>query len=478
MEGGALLTFPEDEDSVFGLGFDANAAGTITADGAGTVIDARNALFSVGHAPGSSGNLTLTGGAELLLTRHTYIGDFGTGNVTLRSGSQLMVDFGFGDDGAFSIGDNGGSIGDLSVNDPGTFALIDTAIVIGRARRSNGAMDVGGQATVVLSQAGSIGVFGTGQLYMDTGAQVTILGGTNGAKTSTWYVGDGDSGNGTIQAVGPGTTFTVGDNSILYIGNSGKGLVAASGGAAVQTDTLIVGEEKGSKGAITIDSGASWTTGSGSVIFLGVNGLASLAVSNSATLLIPGKLVSSQMATVTVYKTAQVAIGSGGFGPPGTVRVSAGGEFVARGTVNAQVVVAAGGLFIAGGDPGKLTINGDLTMEPGSVTEIDLGGSAPGKNAGQLVVTGSIVLGGTLNVPLVAGFDPTAAQALQGHHRPERQWELRCSDRRQRHLRSQSDRHQADDHAGHAHGHRQSGGRGYGHALLLRHLYARHWICL
>ena len=68
------------------------------------------------------------------------------------------------------------------------------------------------------------------------------------------------------------------------------------------------------------------------------------------------------------------------------------------------------GTLSAGFSPGTLTIVGDLTMSPSSVTNIEI--QSPGVTAGtdfdRIAVSGAAVLGGTLNVTHLGGFNPNA----------------------------------------------------------------------
>ena len=78
----ALPTLPQ-----FSVGV--GASGTLKADGAGTVIDARVAPTSFGTQGNSSASVTLTNGAALLLGQNTNIGDAGRATLTAGSGSHV-----------------------------------------------------------------------------------------------------------------------------------------------------------------------------------------------------------------------------------------------------------------------------------------------------------------------------------------------------------------------------------------------------
>ena len=58
-------------------------------------------------------------------------------------------------------------------------------------------------------------------------------------------------------------------------------------------------------------------------------------------------------------------------------------------------------------------MNGDYVQSANGTLEIQLGGTAPGTQYDRLLVSGSVTLGGTLDVTTTNGFTPTAGNAFQ-----------------------------------------------------------------
>lgn len=89
-----------------------------------------------------------------------------------------------------------------------------------------------------------------------------------------------------------------------------------------------------------------------------------------------------------------------------TVSVSSGAALRFNGTVQGNLTVAGN---ISPGAPtktSKVQVNGNTTLQSSSTTLVELGGTiAPGINYDQIISTGSMNVGGTLQVTLVDGFD-------------------------------------------------------------------------
>jgi len=98
----------------------------------------------------------------------------------------------------------------------------------------------------------------------------------------------------------------------------------------------------------------------------------------------------------------------------GKVTVNAGGTLGGTGKLHAPVEVTAGGILAPGASAGVFTVD-SLTLDPGSITRMELGGPTPGNGSGfydQVVVTGLLSLGGTLDLTLLDGFQPTSSQSF------------------------------------------------------------------
>lgn len=90
------------------------------------------------------------------------------------------------------------------------------------------------------------------------------------------------------------------------------------------------------------------------------------------------------------------------------------GMLVGSGVINGNTALASTyGIAPGGiGGIGTITINGDLSMFPGSSLQIDLGGITPGSGYDQLNVSGNVLNGSDLVVRQVAGFVPQAGASF------------------------------------------------------------------
>jgi len=88
----------------------------------------------------------------------------------------------------------------------------------------------------------------------------------------------------------------------------------------------------------------------------------------------------------------------------GSVSVPANTSFVGTGTVDGNLMNA--GSVSPGTSPGTITLDGDYTQESTGTLEIEIGGTTPGTEYDQLIVTGTATMAGTLNVNLIAEFLP------------------------------------------------------------------------
>jgi hypothetical protein len=95
-------------------------------------------------------------------------------------------------------------------------------------------------------------------------------------------------------------------------------------------------------------------------------------------------------------------------GTRGNVTVYYDGTLKGTGTVG-QLNVMSGGTLAEGQSPGCIA-SGNVTLS-GTLTE-ELAGGTPCSEYDQLQVTGTVTLGGTLNVSLLSNFAPTANQVF------------------------------------------------------------------
>ena len=91
-----------------------------------------------------------------------------------------------------------------------------------------------------------------------------------------------------------------------------------------------------------------------------------------------------------------------------------GGTLSGFGTLEA-VVTHTGGSLSPGSSPGIFTIEGSYTLGAGAVLNFEIGGTIPGSQHDQLVITGTpgtASFGGAINVAQFAGFSPAPANVF------------------------------------------------------------------
>jgi T5SS/PEP-CTERM-associated repeat protein len=393
---------------------DTDAGGSSLAMDQGTVFTC-NGHAVLGENPPGNGTLTMYGEGTVWRTLGGLaIGDSGRGDLEVQNGSQLMLG-----GSVFALGLAPGGSGVLNADGAGT--LIDargSVTSVARGTKSSGRLSLTGGASLLLSQTFYVGDGGSGALNIELGSQASITG-----SNIKFAIGYQATGVGKISVDGAGSQFAVGRTVLAVIGFRGNGTLAESQGATVQADVVELGAFPKAQGSILLDgTGTTWLNTDN--IFVGGSekaqpaGTGTVTVQNAAQMRVAtnpgGKLFLSATGSVVLDATGEIAVGTGAFGPPGTLRVTSGGRVTGKGKVQGQVIVARGGVFEPGGDPGTFTIKGgfDQTDGGGGEMDIEVGGTKAGVNYDQLVVSGPVKLGGTLKINLVNGYAPKAGDKL------------------------------------------------------------------
>jgi hypothetical protein len=166
-----------------------------------------------------------------------------------------------------------------------------------------------------------------------------------------------------------------GDFDDFLIGDSGSATLAISGGASLSNGSVILGNQPGGDGHLTI-------AGTGSL-------LSATDVQNGAG------------------GTGRITLDGGSIGAS-TVHVG-NGRLEGSGLVTANVVNAG---RVAPGTSsvplGQINVEGDFFQEPGGTIEIEIGAAG----SDLLSISGVAVLDGTLEVTLDAGFTPAPGSSL------------------------------------------------------------------
>jgi autotransporter-associated beta strand protein len=134
-------------------------------------------------------------------------------------------------------------------------------------------------------------------------------------------------------------------------------------------------------------AGSVTKAGPGTQTFTGVNTYTGNTNVNAGTLVLNGTASISASPTITVAPSATLDVGgvSGGFS------LSSGQTLRGGGTVTGAATASSGSSIAPGTPAGtdKLTINGNLTLAPGSTLAARLTGNVAGNSYDQVAVTGS-----------------------------------------------------------------------------------------
>lgn len=326
--------------------------GTLLIAGGGTV---QNANGKVGLLLGSNGSVTVTGaGSKWINTGGVFVGGAGQGTVTLQDGGAGQSGNGL------DVGVGPGANVTMTVTGSGT-SWTNTAGSVLIGDLGTGTVNVHDHADFSTSGAMIVGSGGTGSLQVDGGGS---------ASSATLVLGTGNGGSGVLILSGvvglpgidavaskftsEGTTIGMNGSGAIYVengailssyassplsdpglivGQSGTGLLSVTKGGHVEASDLLLGENKGSFGTLTVsDPGSSVTARTISTS----DGFTKITVSNKGDLSANGSL-SLQNADVLVsggmMSSAVLWVGNGYPAlPPGSfsvLRIDSGGDVYA-----------------------------------------------------------------------------------------------------------------------------------------------------
>ena len=230
--------------------------------------------ITIGSAAGSSGTVDMSdlGTIWEVQSGGMTIGQSGTGNFTLQSGTHLTFDSGT----AFSVGLSSGSHGTLTC---------DTASVDATAAPVTIGHDAGSIGSVNLTDsdflAGNIDL-----IVGDSGSGNFTFNGSSAfrspARTRPFSIGNkagsngSVSGNGSLMAEGPTT-----------VGVSGSGYLSSDGGVLSLTNSagLTVGSKKGGTGTVVLGPSSSLTLAG--PLLVGDAGTGSIELDSNSQLTLP-----------------------------------------------------------------------------------------------------------------------------------------------------------------------------------------------
>jgi T5SS/PEP-CTERM-associated repeat protein len=354
------------------VGWGLNATGnTLMIEGGGSVSN--NAAF-IATSAGSIGTATVTGIGSTWTNEQLMVGNLGHGTLMVENGGHVSSNF----SGIASGSSSSLSVGDAIVTGPGS---VWTA---------NGIFVVGGLGIATLS--------------IEAGGDVT----TNVAG----IIGSGSSSTGIVTVTGIGSAWTI--SGSLDVGSMGRGTLNIQNGAAVSNTHASIARNAGSNGNVTVSGAGSTWSNTGR---LGVGGNAVLGTAGgTGTLNIgPGGTVNANV-DVVVFPQGIARLQGGALDTPAVRFQGGGGQFQwTSGTLHVGTfdgnLLNQGGKLAPGHSAGTTTIVGNYTQQFAAKLEIEIGGAAA-FDTDIVNVTGQAALNGQLQLALINGFEPSAAQVF------------------------------------------------------------------
>jgi hypothetical protein len=298
-----------------------------------------------------------------------------------------------------------------TLSDEGTLdftgnASIDNSGSAGYLTNSGTLETTGGSGTTTI---GIAYVSTAGSTAADSGTLAINSGGRATTDTGPFTIGSGASltiaGN---QSFGSGATITGTGTGSLYLAGVGPmaigGVIDVPGGATfhasvtlevAMTDTpLTIGGGSGSAGTVTFETtttlpSLTWKSGD-------IASPASVDVTGTAT--VSGGTVSS--GTLELSGTS-ATVSELNVSSPATLELDAASSTISGLSGTGTLLLEGGTMAVSGSDAvGTFT-------QTGGTYEVTISGSSPGTGFGQLTVSGSYSLSGTLSVVVGSGFTPT-----------------------------------------------------------------------
>ncbi len=439
--GGATAT-----TGVVFVGYNAGSSGSLEIDGAGSQLDASQAV-QVGRDGGGSLDIT-NGGVLNSVGGYVASTDVGTVNVS-GAGSEWNSTLGIQVGGAgiatfiissgglvnttsITLGDFTGGSGHMVVKNDGSLLSAGGALILGEQGQgilsvldsgevgADSAIlgdDASGRGTLNLFDAASTVNVTNDMVVANLGRASVFVDGGSFLNDATAYVGGGASGIGSVAVRGVGSAWN--NSNVVVIGYDGLGAVqVADAGTLNATNGIVLALNAGSTGTLTIggtgpvESEGSITTpiimfgaGDGNVVFnhnstnlvfstpfAGASGLISF---NAGTTNLTGN--SSSYTGAAAVNAGASAYFNALFG--GDVTVNAGAFAGGAGFVG-SVHVMSGGVLAPGNSIGTL-YTGSASFASGSIFRVEVNGSG----ASDLLNASSAVTisGGTVDVLAAPG---------------------------------------------------------------------------
>jgi autotransporter-associated beta strand protein len=386
-----------------------NAAAGINMNTASTAVNNGTITVNSGNAGGTvnSGitgtNATVTNNGSIAVNGNLALGLNLISSGTAVNNGTISVTGSTGVKGAYIDGS-----GTLSNSSTGTITSSGTGVTFRSVGSGVGLLDnfgtISGE-TGISATAGNLIIrnYGTGAITGTGGTAISLDGDNN-----TVFIQEGSSINGAIEASGSGNSLEF-NGMASYASNitgtwalmkSGSGTLILSGdntytGGTTVSEGILQGDTNSLQGDIVnygqVTFNQNFNGTYASVISEFVTGTkGSLLKEGTGTLTLTG---ANTYTGDTRVNAGALAVSGSIVGP---VTVGAAGTLSGTGSVGS---VTNSGILAPGMSPGTLNIGGNLTLDSGSTTQIEIGGISSGEYD-VLNVTGTANLAGLLDVSL------------------------------------------------------------------------------
>ena len=349
-----------------------NTTGT-TNISSGALLGLSGGTLVLGGPMNVAGTLDLNTGAFNFAAGGTHTGTFDVAAATaLNLSGTHNLDAGATLTGAGTLANNGTLNVNANATIPSGLAAFNNS---GRVNVTAGTLQLAGSGT------------DTGDYQIAAGTTLQLTGGTRNWNDIAMII----AGSAGVFDLAGGTLNVNATNTVP----AGFGAFNVTGGSLNIPSGVTLGVNN-----LNLDGG-SLRLQSGTL-----NASGTTSIAGGATLIAQGGTFNAAGGIVDVSGVFEAA---GGSVTAGTINVQAGGMLRGGGAISANVNNTAGTLA-PGTSAGTLTINGNYTQGPAGTLAVEIGGTAPGTQYDQLIVTGNATLDGTLNVALISGYAPTVTE--------------------------------------------------------------------
>ena len=361
----------------------------------------------IGQDAGSSGEMTVTGPGSHLSASGLGVGFNGYGYMEVRDSANVdVVDLYIG--GFQFNSDNTYSTGVMSITD--STMSVGNIMLVGTRGSGELAIDNSTVTSGFQLQLGGYG--GRGVLTVKDGSVLQTSKGNSPSGTSGTIAASTEDSWGSVEISGSGSKWLQDGN--FSVGSVGAGQLRIEDQGYVESKDAQVARASTASAEVHVDGQDSrWVIQDRLIIggaFTEAGGVATVNVSNNGRIEVGNELHLWESGTLDVSQQGSVIVGDPVLRPASTVSIADGAILSGTGTIIGDVLVGGGrfiraGTLAPGASPGKMTIDGSVLIDEFGILSLELAGTTEGL-FDQLVVTGSLVVLGTIEVTLLNDFTP------------------------------------------------------------------------